>query len=81
MDLKEGFYNMAYFVTYQLSNPHGGRTAPKNVILRTTHPVVWAASAPKMSDRYGRDTFILFWCDFPNYYIVEKVKECFEVKR
>lgn len=61
---------MAWFVAYTLRKK-GDRTTdadrdPLNVILRKTHPVIWAANPPPAAKKVGQVTYLLFFQEIPD---------------
>lgn len=57
---------MAYFVVYEHVIPPNGRRLPSNVILRKSHPVVWAANPPSVAREQGIDTHLRWWIEIPD---------------
>lgn len=59
---------MPYLVVYEMS--YEGKRKPDmtlNVILRNTHPVVWAANPPEASSNSGLITRLRFFAEIPEY--------------
>jgi hypothetical protein len=63
---------MAYFVVYRLSQS----PSPSNVILRRTHPIVWAANPPPAAREAGMVTTLLWWTEIPDEVIAPAEKWC-----
>lgn len=53
---------MAYFVSYKLSIPsHSDHES--NVILRHTHPILWAANPPDAAKDSNIHTTLMWWIE------------------
>jgi hypothetical protein len=70
---------MAYFVVYELTS-EGKRLTPslppRNVVLRQTHPVVWAANPPPAAGAAQVNTALLFWEEIPDDLIPTAERWC-----
>jgi len=67
---------MAYCVTYYTKSPEGIETIPSNIILRRTHPVIWAANPLEIAKELKQTTVLMFWMEIPDYFVDEVNSWC-----
>ena len=58
---------MAFFVTYYTKSPEGVEALPTNIILKETHPVIWATNPSDIARELKHTTILMFWEEVPDY--------------
>ena len=57
---------MAFLVTYELRRGGVVEAGPSNIILKKTHPVVWAANPGIEAKKARLITYLLFFAEIPD---------------